>query len=224
MTFRAAVERNGAGGLLIVIDELGKFLEYEARQGGGGVFLLQQLAERAFRGRKANFLFFVLLHQGFDLYARGMGEKLKNDWAKVQGRFESISFVESPEQTLRIVAAAFTNSLAESQRKSVRDRTTRIAISALESQGFALWSRGQTSLQVFSRRVTRSTRSRFWHCPNSVNALHKTNERCSATSAVGSHTAFRIRWPRLPKSANGFYPGISTTTSFTINRRCWLTR
>ena len=87
---RAAIELSGAGGLLIVIDELGKFLEYEARQGGGGVFLLQQLAERAFRGRKVNFLFFVLLHQGFDLYARGMGERLKNDWAKVQGRFESV--------------------------------------------------------------------------------------------------------------------------------------
>ena len=124
---QAAVERNGAGGLLVVIDELGKFLEYEARQGGSGVFLLQQLAERAFRGRKANFLFFVLLHQGFDLYARGMGEKLKNDWAKVQGRFESLSFVETPEQTLRIVAAAFSNSLTESQRESIRNRATRIA-------------------------------------------------------------------------------------------------
>ena len=49
---QAAVERNGAGGLLMVIDEMGKFLEYETRQGGGGVFLLQQLAERTFRGRK----------------------------------------------------------------------------------------------------------------------------------------------------------------------------
>ena len=37
---QAAIEKNGAGGLLIVIDELGKFLEYEVRQGGGGVFLL----------------------------------------------------------------------------------------------------------------------------------------------------------------------------------------
>ena len=126
-SLQAAVERNGAGGLFIAIDELGKFLEYEARQGGGGVFLLQQFAERAFRGRKSNFLFFVLLHQGFDLYARGMGEKLKNDWAKVQGRFESISFVESPEQTLRIVAAAFSNSLTESQRESVHNRATNIA-------------------------------------------------------------------------------------------------
>lgn len=126
-SLQAAVERNGAGGLLIVIDELGKFLEYEARQGGGGVFLLQQLAERAFRGRRTNFLLFVLLHQGFDLYARGMGERLKNDWAKVQGRFESISFVETPEQTLRIVAAAFSNSLSESQHEFVRNRATRIA-------------------------------------------------------------------------------------------------
>ena len=122
-----AVERNGTGGLLVVIDELGKFLEYEARQGGGGVFLLQQLAERAYRGTGANLLFFVLLHQGFDLYARGMGERLKNDWAKVQGRFESVSFVEAPEQTLRVVAAAFSNSLTESQRESVRNSATRMA-------------------------------------------------------------------------------------------------
>ena len=125
---QAAVERNcKTGGVLIVIDEMGKFLEYEARQGGGGVFLLQQLAERAFRGGKTNIFFFVLLHQGFDLYARGMGERLKNDWAKVQGRFESVSFIEAPEQTLRVVAAAFSNSLTESQRESVGKTTARIA-------------------------------------------------------------------------------------------------
>ncbi|MCY3641763.1 MAG: hypothetical protein OXH37_12185, partial [Gammaproteobacteria bacterium] len=106
---------------------LGKFLEHEARQGEGGVYLLQQLAERAYRARKANLLFFVLLHQGFDLYARGMGEQLKNDWAKVQGRFESVSFVEAPEQTLRVVAAAFSNSLTESQQHSVAKHSIRTA-------------------------------------------------------------------------------------------------
>ena len=124
---QSALERTGGSGLLMVIDEMGKFLEYEARRGGGGVFLLQQLAERAFRGRKANLLLFVLLHQGFDLYARGMGEKLKNDWTKVQGRFQSVSFVETPEQTLRVVAAAFSNSLTDTQRQSIRNRAGRIA-------------------------------------------------------------------------------------------------
>ena len=122
-----ALEKSGAGGLLIVIDELGKFLEHEARQGAGGVFLLQGLAERAFRGRQANLMLVVLLHQAFDLYARGLSEKLRNDWAKVQGRFESISFVETTEQTLRIVAAAFSNSLADAERESVSKRTTRMA-------------------------------------------------------------------------------------------------
>ncbi len=126
-SLQGAVERNGAGGLLIVIDELGKFLEHEARQGGGGVYLLQQLAERAYRARKAKLLFFVLLHQGFDLYARGMGEQLKNDWAKVHGRFESVSFVEAPEQTLRVVAAAFSNSLTGSQQQTVAKHSTRTA-------------------------------------------------------------------------------------------------
>ena len=122
-----ALERRGAGGLLIVIDELGKFLEHEARQDAGGVFLLQGLAERAFRGRKANLMLFVLLHQAFDLYARGLGEKLRNDWAKVQGRFQSVSFVETTEQTLRIMAAAFSNSLTEAECEPIRKRIAKMA-------------------------------------------------------------------------------------------------
>ena len=124
---QGALEKSDAGGLLIVIDELGKFLEHEARQSAGGVFLLQGLAERTFQGRKANLMLFVLLHQAFDLYARGLGEKLRNDWAKVQGRFQSVSFVETTEQTLRIVAAAFSNSLTQTERESIARRTTRMA-------------------------------------------------------------------------------------------------
>ena len=142
-SLQTALERIGAGGLLIVIDELGKFLEYEARQGGGGVFLLQQIAERTFQGRKANLLFFALLHQGFDLYARGMGEKLKNDWAKVQGRFESVSFVETPEQTLRVVAAAFSNSLTETQRESVRKHAARMARAISRAKGMSTTLEGK---------------------------------------------------------------------------------
>ena len=149
-SLQEALERNGAGGLLIAIDELGKFLEYEVRQGGGGVFLLQQLAERTFQGRKANLLFFVLLHQGFDLYARGMGEKLKNDWAKVQGRFESVSFVETPEQTLRVVAAAFSNSLTEPERESVRRQAGRIAKGLHRAKGLPTTLDERAAADIFA--------------------------------------------------------------------------
>lgn len=124
---QAALEKSGSGGLLILIDELGKFLEHEVRQGTGGMFLLQELAERALRGRRANMMLFVFLHQSFDLYTRGMGEQLKNDWAKVQGRFQSISFIEAPEQTLRIIAAAFSNTLPKEHRQPIADQAKKIA-------------------------------------------------------------------------------------------------
>lgn len=117
---RVAVEKAGGGGLLLLIDELGKLLEYEARQGDAGIFLLQGLAEQASRGGQANLLVVVLLHQGFDLYARSLGEKQRNDWAKVQGRFETVSFIEPAAQVLRVVATAFANTLTTPQRHLVR--------------------------------------------------------------------------------------------------------
>jgi hypothetical protein len=94
-------------GLLIVVDELGKFLEYEARHyGANDIFLLQALAEHALADNAVKLSLVVMLHQAFEQYARGLGESLKNEWAKVQGRFENIPFLESAEQTLRIVGAA----------------------------------------------------------------------------------------------------------------------
>ena len=131
---QTALEQAGAGGLLLLVDELGKFLEHEGRHGGSGIFLLQQLAEHALRGRRANLVVVVLLHQALDLYAQGLTEKLRNDWTKIQGRFQSVSFVEPPEQTLRILATAFSNTLTATQSKEVRRRTARLAKS-LDSAG-----------------------------------------------------------------------------------------
>ncbi len=104
-----AIATVNGNGLLIVIDELGKFLEYEARHPeANDIYLLQALAEHAYQGCKhgAVLSIFVLLHQSFEQYARGLGRTQRNEWAKVQGRFEVIPFLESTEQTLRIVGKA----------------------------------------------------------------------------------------------------------------------
>ncbi|MCO7199599.1 hypothetical protein [Pseudoalteromonas sp. OANN1] len=103
-----------ARGILLVIDELGKFLEYEARHyGANDIYLLQQLAEKACEGHECNLLMFVLLHQSFEQYAKGLGEALKNEWAKIQGRFEEVPFLESTEQTLKVVSKAIVNQIDE---------------------------------------------------------------------------------------------------------------
>ncbi len=133
-SLKQAVLKAQGRGVLIVIDELGKFLEYEARhQGANDIYLLQALAEYAYKGDEANVLLVVLMHQAFEQYSKGLGETLRNEWVKVQGRFESIPFLESAEQTLRVVAAAFKSNLSDAQRLSIQQQTKQI-ISVLIKQ------------------------------------------------------------------------------------------
>lgn len=114
---------NKARGILLVIDELGKFLEYEARHyGANDIYLLQQLAEKACEGHECNLLMFVLLHQSFEQYAKGLGESLKNEWAKIQGRFEEVPFLESTEQTLKVVSRAIVNQMDESEFEPIANK------------------------------------------------------------------------------------------------------
>ncbi|MCI5118850.1 MAG: hypothetical protein D3913_13055, partial [Candidatus Electrothrix sp. LOE1_4_5] len=125
---RQAVEKAGGAGVLIIFDELGKFLEYEARHyGTNDIYLLQSLAEMAVTGHKANIYVFTLMHQGFEQYARGLGEELRNEWSKIQGRFENIPFLESTEQTLHIMSRAFKNRLTEREKNNIATNCKKIA-------------------------------------------------------------------------------------------------
>ena len=148
-----ALERIDAGGLLFVIDELGKFLEFEARERTGNMgstYLLQELAERTYLGRKANLVLFVLQHQSFDMYAAGMGEQLQNEWAKVQGRFQSVSFVETTEQTLRVLAAAFEHDFTELEQNSIRQWSEKSAKALAEANALPVGLAQDAAAQLFA--------------------------------------------------------------------------
>ena len=98
----------GGTGLLIEIDELGKFLEYESyHPQHREIHLLQLLAESAHEAHAAPLHLVVLLHQGFEYYSHRLGKQLSEEWRKVQGRFNALAFLEPAEQSLRIISAAF---------------------------------------------------------------------------------------------------------------------
>ena len=101
-------EKEAAGGMLIVLDELGKFLEYAAlHPGAQDVFLLQQLAELAARSASDAPLFLVgLLHQGFSAYADLLSPSGQREWEKVAGRFEELFFDQPLEQLSHLISAA----------------------------------------------------------------------------------------------------------------------
>lgn len=81
----AALNPRSHGGLVVFIDELGKFLEAAAND-GSDIHLFQELAERASRSR--NRLIVVgILHQAFDEYAHRLSREMRDEWAKIQGRF-----------------------------------------------------------------------------------------------------------------------------------------
>ena len=112
----------GSKGLLIIIDEFGKFLEYTARHESDDIFLLQVLAEETHQTGDANILLFVLLHQSFEQYGKNLSTKLKNEWIKIQGRYQTLSFVDTTAESLPIIAQAFNQKLYfKAQKKIAND-------------------------------------------------------------------------------------------------------
>ena len=132
-----ALARADFSGIFLAIDELGKFLEYEARHhGANDIYLLQALAEHAFAGADCNLFLVVNLHQSFEQYAKGLSEHLRAEWSKVHGRFEEIPFLESQEQVLRVVASALDHQWtkeekAQVERASLKSSKTLAKLSAL---------------------------------------------------------------------------------------------
>jgi hypothetical protein len=97
----------GYSGVLLLIDELGKLFEFAARSPHmADVFLLQQLAEHASRSANAPVLLIGLLHQSFQDYGQHLDMVSRKEWAKIQGRYEDIAFLEPADQVIRMIASA----------------------------------------------------------------------------------------------------------------------
>lgn len=95
--------------VLILLDEFGKTLEHYAGQPAAGaddLFVLQELAERAAAPARHPSLLLTLQHLAYDDYVRGASLAQRREWGKVAGRFEDVAFLETPEQSLRLVAGA----------------------------------------------------------------------------------------------------------------------
>ncbi len=93
-------------GIFLIIDELGKNLEYAAyNQGAEDLYLLQQLAELP-KDHQTPIYILGILHQAFADYSQRLASIQLNEWAKIQGRFEDIAFTESAGQMMRLIGQA----------------------------------------------------------------------------------------------------------------------
>ena len=120
--------KSKGSGVLLILDELGKFLEFAAmypdRQ---DIYLLQQLADAASRSGDTPLFILGLLHQGFNAYADRLDVTSKQEWEKVAGRFEEILFNQPLEQVLYLLSSAL-----GIQIKDVPETRRKEAISRME--------------------------------------------------------------------------------------------
>jgi hypothetical protein len=116
--------------VILIIDELGKNLEYASlHPSESDLYLLQQLAElkpnqdKASRSLDLKFYLIGLLHQSFADYGERLASLQRNEWAKIQGRFQDIPFTESPRQMTWLIGKAIARpnykSADESADKSI---------------------------------------------------------------------------------------------------------
>lgn len=92
------------GGLIVFIDEMGKFLESAIFE-GTDIYFFQQLAELASRSN-GRLVVVGILHQAFDEYAYRFSREMRDEWAKIQGRFIDISVSPSVDEQLELLGRA----------------------------------------------------------------------------------------------------------------------
>lgn len=100
-----AAESKKSDGVLIIIDEMGKFLEASALGIGDDVYFFQELAEAAAR-TAGKVVVIGILHQSFSQYATRLGIGTRDDWVKVQGRYSDIPVVAASDEVVELIGRA----------------------------------------------------------------------------------------------------------------------
>lgn len=91
-------------GVILMIDEFGKFLEYASINGAEQeIYFLQQIAE-LINNPDCEAAFITTLHQDFSAYAVNLTNIQRNEWNKVKGRFRELTFNEPVEQLLLLAS------------------------------------------------------------------------------------------------------------------------
>lgn len=104
LTKAAAEKPRMHGGLILFIDEMGKFLE-AVPQDGSDIYILQQLAEVASRSN-GRLLLVGVLHQAFEEYAHRLSHEIRDEWAKIQGRFIDLIVDTAGEEQIDLISRA----------------------------------------------------------------------------------------------------------------------
>ncbi|MDE2665979.1 MAG: ATP-binding protein [Acidobacteriota bacterium] len=121
----AARNPRTGGGLAVLVDEMGKFLE-AAVQDGSDIHLFQQLAELASRSG-GRLLVVGILHQAFEEYAHRLSRHMRDEWSKIQGRFVDLAVNTVGDEQIDLLGRAIESDHRSSPPGSLAKGVARLA-------------------------------------------------------------------------------------------------
>ncbi len=96
-------EKIGIDSITILWDEFGRHLESIVGNGNSKELdAVQQLAEYVSRS-KLHFTLGLMLHQGLLNYAKNVSQTVRNEWKKIEGRFETIQYVDDSKEMYSLI-------------------------------------------------------------------------------------------------------------------------
>ena len=97
-------EKHSITNITILWDEFGRHLESIVDTGNSKELdAVQQLAEYVHRS-KLNFTLGLMLHQGLLNYAKNVSQTVRNEWKKIEGRFETIQYVDDSKEMYSLIS------------------------------------------------------------------------------------------------------------------------
>lgn len=116
---RLARERDARpnGGVLVIIDEMGKYLE-GAGEKSVDIHFFQDLAEAANRS-DGRLIVVGILHQSFSRYAERLGSKVQDEWQKIQGRYVDVPIVTATDEIIDLLGQAIATNVRHTKSAKV---------------------------------------------------------------------------------------------------------
>lgn len=110
-------------GVLLLIDEMGKFLE-SATSEGDDIHFFQDLAEAAARAT-GKLIIVGVLHQAFRAYANKLDTSTRDDWSKIQGRFSDIPLIVNSDEIVDLIGQAIKTKLPHRSTSEICELVTK---------------------------------------------------------------------------------------------------
>lgn len=116
---------NANDGLILIIDEMGKFLE-EALLAGHDIHFFQEIAEVASRSN-GRLVIIGILHQSFRQYAIKAGQNIIDEWSKIQGRYADLPVIVGTDEVVELMSNAISCNFSPTNNQIFEDVYNEVA-------------------------------------------------------------------------------------------------